>query len=47
MMRQLNGVYAQDNNRCHALTGHTFEARFHSIVVQRSDTSGWLRATSS
>ena len=35
MMRQLNGVYAQDNNRCYALTGHTFEARFHSIVVQR------------
>jgi putative transposase len=35
MMRQLNGVYAQDSNRCHALTGHTFEARFHSIVVQR------------
>ena len=35
MMRQLNGVYAQDRNRCHALTGHTFEARFHSIVVER------------
>ena len=35
MMRQLNGVYSQDSNRCYALTGHTFEARFHSIVVQR------------
>jgi putative transposase len=35
MMRQLNGVYAQDSNRYYALTGHTFEARFHSIVVQR------------
>jgi putative transposase len=35
MMRQLNGVYSQDSNRSYALTGHTFEARFHSIVVQR------------
>ena len=35
MMRQLNGVYAQDCNRLFSLTGHTFEARFHSVVVQR------------
>jgi len=35
MMRQLNGDYAQDRNRQHERTGHTFEARFHSIVVQR------------
>ena len=35
MMRQLNGVYAQEWNRRYGLTGHTFEARFHSIVVQR------------
>jgi REP element-mobilizing transposase RayT len=35
IMRQLNGVYAQDCNRRYGRTGHTFEARFHSIVVQR------------
>jgi REP element-mobilizing transposase RayT len=35
MMRQLNGVYSQDRNRRRGQTGHTFEARFHSIVVQR------------
>jgi REP element-mobilizing transposase RayT len=35
MMRQLNGEYSQDCNRRHERTGHTFEARFHSIVVER------------
>ena len=35
MMRQLNGEYSQDCNRRYERTGHTFEARFHSIVVQR------------
>jgi len=35
MMRQLNAVYSQDGNRLYRRTGHTFEARFHSIVVQR------------
>ena len=34
-MRQLNGEYSQDSNRRHERTGHTFEARFHSIVVER------------
>jgi putative transposase len=35
MMRQLNAVFSQDSNRLYRRTGHTFEARFHSIVVQR------------
>jgi putative transposase len=34
-MRFLNGVYAQTSNRRHARTGHVFEARFRSLVVQR------------
>jgi REP element-mobilizing transposase RayT len=34
-MRYLNGVYAQWFNRRHERTGHLFEARFRSIVVQR------------
>ena len=34
-MRQLNGNYSQTCNRRHQRSGHTFEARFHSIVVQR------------
>jgi putative transposase len=34
-MRQLNSVYSFDYNRRHARVGHTFEQRFHSIVVQR------------
>jgi putative transposase len=33
-MRQVNGVYAQAYNRRHHLTGHVFEGRFRSIVVQ-------------
>jgi REP element-mobilizing transposase RayT len=34
-MRHLNGVYTQDSNRRHGRTGHLFEGRFRSIVVQR------------
>ena len=34
-MRYLNGVYTQDSNRRHQRTGHVFEGRFRSIVVQR------------
>ena len=34
-MRQLNGVYAQSTNRRHGRTGHLFEGRFRSIIVQR------------
>lgn len=39
-MRQLNGDYSQTFNRRHTKSGHTFEARFHSLVVQRE---GYLR----
>lgn len=34
-MRFLNGVYAQASNRRHGRTGHVFEGRFRSLVVQR------------
>jgi putative transposase len=34
-MRFLNGVYAQASNRRHRRTGHVFEARYRSLVVQR------------
>lgn len=34
-MRYLNGVYTQASNRRHQRTGHVFEGRFRSIVVQR------------
>jgi putative transposase len=34
-MRYMNGVYSQASNRRHGRTGHVFEARFRSIVVQR------------
>jgi len=34
-MQYLNGVFAQASNRRHGRTGHLFEARFRSIVVQR------------
>lgn len=36
-MRQLNGVFAQRSNRRHHRTGHLFEGRFRSIVVQREN----------
>ena len=34
-MQYINGIYSQDANRRRGRTGHTFEARFHSLVVQR------------
>jgi putative transposase len=34
-MRQLNGVYTQQVNRRHGLTGHLFQGRFKAILVER------------
>jgi len=34
-MRQLNGVYTQRSNRRHHRSGHVFQGRFKSIVVER------------
>lgn len=34
-MQYINGIYSQDSNRRRGRTGHTFEARFRSLVVQR------------
>jgi putative transposase len=34
-MRFVNGVYAQGSNRRHRRTGHLFEARYRSLLVQR------------
>lgn len=34
-MRVLNGTYTQYVNRAHARTGHLFQGRFHSIIVDR------------
>ena len=34
-MRQLNGVYTQKFNAAHKQTGHIFEGRFKSILVQK------------
>ena len=39
-MRFLNGVYAIASNRRHGRTGHLFEARYRSLVIQRE---GYLR----
>lgn len=39
-MRYLNGVYTQAVNRRHRRTGHVFEGRFRSIVVE---TDSYLR----
>jgi REP element-mobilizing transposase RayT len=36
LMRQVNGVYSQSFNRRHRLTGHLFQGRFHSVVVDRN-----------
>jgi hypothetical protein len=33
-MRQLNGVYTQRFNRRHRLTGHVFEGRYKSVLVE-------------
>jgi putative transposase len=35
VMQYLNGVFSQRTNRRHGRTGHLFEGRFRSIVVQR------------
>jgi REP element-mobilizing transposase RayT len=34
-MGYINGTYAQESNKRYGRTGHLFEARFHSLVVQR------------
>lgn len=34
-MRHLNGVYTQDFNRRHNRTGHVFQGRYKSILVER------------
>ncbi len=34
-MRQLNGVYTQRFNRCHARVGHVFQGRFKAVLVER------------
>ncbi len=34
-MRQLNGIYTQWINRRHSRTGHVFQGRFKSILVQK------------
>lgn len=39
-MQHLNGLFAQTSNRRHGRTGHLFEARFRSLVIQRE---GYLR----
>jgi hypothetical protein len=35
-MRNINGWYTQASNRRHTRTGHLFEGRFRSIVVERA-----------
>jgi putative transposase len=35
-MRGINGCYTQASNRRHKRTGHVFEGRFRSIVVERA-----------
>ncbi len=34
-MRQLNGVYTQDFNRRHRRSGHVFQGRYKSILVDK------------
>jgi REP element-mobilizing transposase RayT len=34
-MQYINGVFAQQSNRRHGQTGHVFEGRFRSLVIQR------------
>jgi putative transposase len=34
-MQYINGVFAQRSNRRHGQTGHVFEGRFRSLVIQR------------
>jgi putative transposase len=37
LMRHLNGVYSQMFNRRHQTTGHLFQGRFHSSLVDRDE----------
>ena len=34
-MRQLNGVYTQKYNKIHNVTGHLFQGRYKSIIVEK------------
>lgn len=34
-MRYLNGVYSQQINRRHGLSGHLFQGRYHAVLVQK------------
>ena len=34
-MRHLNGVYSQNINRRHGLSGHLFQGRYHAVLVQK------------
>jgi REP element-mobilizing transposase RayT len=34
-MRQLNGVYTQNFNRCHRRTGHLLQGRYKAILVEK------------
>ena len=34
-MRYLNGVYSQQVNRRHGLSGHLFQGRYHAVLVQK------------
>jgi REP element-mobilizing transposase RayT len=34
-MKRLNGLYAQGFNRRHGGKGHVFEARYHSVLIER------------
>jgi putative transposase len=33
-MQRLNACYAQHFNRCHGETGHRFERRYHSVLIE-------------
>lgn len=35
-MRQLHGVYIQNTNRRHRLSGHVFQGRYKAILVERN-----------
>ena len=34
-MHRLNGLYAQDFNRRHARSGHVWEQRYHSVLLEQ------------
>jgi putative transposase len=36
-MRQLNGIYTQNYNRRHKKTGHLFQGRYKSILVDKDN----------